>query len=52
MGHSTEAPMIHPHRKPHSVCVYVCVRVNANVCAYVCLKERVESMFYQGGALM
>lgn len=29
MGHSTEAPRIHPHREPHSVRVCLCV---CNVC--------------------
>lgn len=44
MGHSTEAPEIHPLREPRNVCVCECV--NAYVCAYVCLRE---SVFYQWG---
>ncbi len=32
MGHSTEAPEIHPHREPQCVCVCVCVRVLMCLC--------------------
>lgn len=57
MGHSTEAPEIHPHREPHRVCVCVCVCVNAYMCAYVCLREREKverelNQCFTNGALM